>query len=75
MVVKLDAADFLVASYRELHRERGDNFFPRCALIRGVHGTSNADRWDARVTWQLTPPSFELLPPRSGGIRRYTGEQ
>jgi len=35
---------------RESHRERGDNVFPRCALIRGMHETSNADWWDATVT-------------------------
>jgi len=28
------------------------------ALIRGMHKTSNADWWDARVTWQLTPLSL-----------------
>jgi len=39
----------------EPHRERGDNLFPRCAPIRGMHETSNADWWYARVTWQLTP--------------------
>jgi len=38
---------------REPHRERGDNIFPRCALIRGMHETSHADWLDARVTWQL----------------------
>ena len=48
-------------SSREPHRERGDNFFPRCALIRGMHETSNDDWWDARVTWQLTPLSLEAL--------------
>jgi len=26
-----------------LNRERGDNLFPPCALIRGMHETSNAD--------------------------------
>jgi len=42
---------------REPHRERGDNLLPRCALIRGMHETSNAEWWDATVTWQLTPLS------------------
>jgi len=37
---------------------RGDNLFPRYALIRGMHETSHADWWDARVTWQLTPLSL-----------------
>jgi len=37
-------------SSRESHMERGDHLFPRCALIRGMHESSNAD-W---VTWQLT---------------------
>ena len=37
---------------RELYWERGDNF-PRCAVIRGMHENSNADWWDARVTWQF----------------------
>ena len=27
-------------------KERGDNLFPRCALIRGMHEISNADWWD-----------------------------
>jgi len=35
---------------REPHRERGDNFFPLCALVRGMHETSHADWWDARGT-------------------------
>jgi len=38
------------AVIREPHREKGDNFFPLCALIRGMHETSHADWWDARVT-------------------------
>ena len=53
---------------RESRRERGDNLFPRCALIRGMHETSNADWWDASVTWQLSPLSLSgslgsSLPP------------
>jgi len=43
---------------REPHRASFDNLFPRCALIRGMHETSNADWWDARVTRQLTPLSL-----------------
>jgi len=43
---------------REPHRERGDNFFPLCALIGGMQETGHADWWDARVTWQLTPLSL-----------------
>jgi len=31
------------------HRERRDSFFPRCALIRRLHETSNVDWWDAKV--------------------------
>ena len=46
------------ASAREPHRERCDNLFPRCALIGAMHETSNADWWDARITWQLTPLSL-----------------
>jgi len=34
---------------REPHKRRGDNLFPRCALIRGMHETSNPDWWDACV--------------------------
>ena len=29
----------------------GVNLFPRCARIRGMHETRNADWWDARVTF------------------------
>jgi len=48
-----------VIQSREPHdRERGDNLFPRCSLIRGMHETSNADWWDSRVTRQLTPFSL-----------------
>jgi len=43
---------------REPHWERGDNLFPRCVLILGMHETSNADWSDASVTWQLTPLSL-----------------
>jgi len=46
---------------REPHRERGENKFPRCALIRGMHETSYADWWDARVPWRLTPLFCEAL--------------
>jgi len=42
----------------EPQRERGDNLFPRFALIGGKHETSNADWWDAEMTWQLTPLSL-----------------
>jgi len=38
----------LVVLIREPLRERGDNLFPRCALIRGMHETSNADWRDAK---------------------------
>jgi len=31
---------------RDPLRERGDNVFPRCALIRGMRETSNADWLD-----------------------------
>jgi len=34
---------------REPHRERGDNLFPRYALIGGMHETSNADWWQDDV--------------------------
>ena len=34
---------------REPHRERGDNLFLRCALIHGMHETSNAGWWAALV--------------------------
>ena len=37
-------------SIESLTRERGDNLFPRCALIGGMHETSYADWWDARMT-------------------------
>jgi len=46
---------YLITQTRESHVKRGDNLFPRYALIRGMHDTGNADWWDARVTWQLTP--------------------
>jgi len=45
-------------AYLEPHKERGNNLFPRCVLIRGMHETSNADWWDARVTFLLTPLSL-----------------
>jgi len=45
---------------REPYTKRGDNLFPRCELIRGMHKTSNADCWDARVMLQLTPLSLRL---------------
>jgi len=46
-------------SGREPRWERSDNLFPRCALICGMHETSNAD-W-----WQLTPLYlWGSLPPR-----------
>jgi len=40
----------------ERQRERGDTFFPRCALIRGMHETSNADWLDAKVTVDASLP-------------------
>jgi len=40
---------------RKPHKERGDILFPR--LIRGMHEIGNADWWDARFTWLLTPLS------------------
>jgi len=39
---------------RGSHRERGDNLFPRCALIGGLRKTNNAVSWDAKVTQWLT---------------------
>jgi len=61
----------MAAGVREPHRERGENFFPRCALIGGMHGTSNADWWDARATWQLTPLAPLRLSSRGGSLERH----
>jgi len=55
---------------REPFIGRGDNLFPRCALIRGMLETSNADRWNAR-TWQLTHPS--LWGSLGDGVKRIYG--
>jgi len=41
---------------REPHRARGDNFTLGLALISGMHETSNADWWDARVTVDYSLP-------------------
>ena len=45
---------------RETHKEKGNNLFPFCALIRSTHQTSNADRWDAMVTCQVVDASLPL---------------
>ena len=42
----------------ESQREIGDNLFPHCVLISGMHETSNAHWWDAGLTSQLTPLSL-----------------
>jgi len=49
---------------REPHRERGDNLFPRCALISGIHETSNADwwMWLWRGSWCLSLWGSLLCP-------------
>jgi len=51
------------------HEERCDNLFPRCALIRGMHKTSNADWWDARVTRWLRLSNF--APPPLPALTRF----
>ena len=47
-VANSDSASFsAVGLHREHRRERRDNFFPRCALIRGSQASRNAD-------WRVT---------------------